>query len=418
MTVTVIVGSQWGDEGKGKIVDLLTEKADIVARYQGGNNAGHTIVVDGKKHVLHLIPSGILHPTKQCVIGNGVVIDPKAMAKEIEELKTLGIRVAGRLKISSQAHVIMPWHILADKVSENARGDAKIGTTGRGIGPTYTSKVSREGLRVGDFLNSRFEKICFEILSEVADYNEKATLHDTIVEYETLAKKYILPYIAETDIYLNDHIDSGKSVLCEGAQGTLLDVDHGTYPFVTSSNTVSGGACTGLGIGPTKIFKVLGVSKCYTTRVGSGPFPTELTGELGERIRSAGAEYGATTGRPRRCGYLDLVALKHAVRVNGMTSIALTKMDILTGLEELKICVNYEVDGKEVFEFPKDVEVLERCKPTYETHPGWTRDISGISRFDQLPKEAQEYVYRIGDALKIPIEIVSTGQDRNHTIIL
>jgi adenylosuccinate synthase len=414
MTVTVIVGAQWGDEGKGKIVDLLTEKADVVARYQGGNNAGHTIWTNNKKYVLHLIPSGILHEGKKCIIGNGVVFDAKAFIEELDMLLQAGIDVTGRLFISSQAHLIMPYHIKEDKHNEKLMGGNKIGTTGRGIGPTYADKISRRGLRVGDLKNSE------EFYTKLSDYlalygGFLSSVDEIYATYSPMIEK-IVPFIADTDVLINDEIDAGKNIICEGAQGTLLDVDHGTYPFVTSSNTVSGGACTGLGIGPTKITNVMGIAKCYTTRVGSGPFPTEEKGQVGEDIRRIGAEFGATTGRPRRVGWLDLVALKHAVRVNGMTSLAITKMDILTGFEEIKICVGYKAGNEILVEFPKDVKVLENCEPIYTTMPGWKESVAGKTDFSELPAEAQAYITNIQLKLGIPVEIVSTGQDRNDTI--
>lgn len=391
MPVTIVVGASWGDEGKGKIVDILAEKASIVARYQGGANAGHTLVVNGKKTVLHLIPSGILHPDKKCIIGNGVVVDPRALLDEIKMLKDIGIDVEGRLFIAKNAHVIKAYHIDKDK---KTGGD--IGTTGRGIGPTYVDKIDRNGIRMEDFV--------------------KSAIHNILLSNEEL--DLLRSCLSDTDIIINDAIDRGENVICEGAQGTLLDVDHGTYPYVTSSNTIAGGACTGLGIGPTKVSKVIGITKAYTTRVGNGPFPTELNNKLGEKIRQIGGEFGATTGRPRRTGWLDLIALKHAVRVNGITSLALTKMDILTGIKQLKVCTGYKV-GKDVLkDFPKDVSVLDKCKPVYETLPGWNDSIAGKTEFSDMPAEAQAYISNLQLKLNVPIEIISTGQDRKDTIIL
>ena len=423
MGVTLILGSQWGDEGKGKIVDLLCQDADIVARYQGGANAGHTIVINGKKFVLHLIPSGILTPSVKCVIGNGVVIDPVALMDEIKMLEELGVDVTGRLFISHKAHLIMPYHKMLDQVSEKSMEGKSIGTTGRGIGPAYIDKAKRCGIRIVDMLNPKsFELKIRENLKEKNDILQKIYNFDEI-EVEEVVKSYIDfdkridSFITDTTSYLNESIASGMKVYAEGAQGTLLDVDHGTYPFVTSSNPTSGGACTGLGIPPTSINRIVGVVKAYTTRVGNGPFPTELLDETGEKLRKIGAEFGATTGRPRRCGWLDLVALKYSVMVNGIEEIALTKVDVLDTLPELKLCIGYELDGKRLKHFPADIYDLERVIPVYESVPGWNTTLAGIKNFDDLPKIAIDYFKKIEDFTGAKVTIVSTSPDREDTIV-
>jgi len=424
MSTVVIVGTQWGDEGKGKIVDFLTEKADLVARYQGGNNAGHTVVINNEKYILHLIPSGILHKGKRCIIGNGVVIAPPALIKEIDDLKGKGIDVDDNLLISKNAHVIMPYHMAIEKENENRKGNKKIGTTGRGIGPSYTDKIARHGIRVMDLLspNAFKEKISANLstinfLLESLYKTAPLKAGEIYDEYMGYAER-LSRYIADTDVIINKQIDSGKNVLFEGAQGTLLDIDHGTYPFVTSSNTIAGGACTGLGVGPTKINKVLGIAKAYTTRVGEGPFPTELKDELGESIRQKGGEFGATTGRPRRCGWLDMLILKHAIRINGLTGIALTKLDILDGMDKLKICIGYKYNGNLCEEFPKEIEILENCEPVYEEVDGWMESTLGIKEFDRLPANAKRYIKKIEEMLKTEIQIISTGQKRDEIIVL
>lgn len=424
MSTVVIVGTQWGDEGKGKIVDFLTEKADIVARYQGGNNAGHTVVINDEKYILHLIPSGILHKGKKCIIGNGVVIDPAALIEEMDGLKKRGININKNLLISKNAHVIMPYHIAIEKENENKKGNKKIGTTGRGIGPSYTDKVSRHGIRMMDLLNPDVFKeklsanlsivnFLLENLYKTKPLNEKEIYKQYMQYAERLA-----PYIVDTDVIINKALEAGKNVLFEGAQGTLLDIDHGTYPFVTSSNTIAGGACTGLGVGPTKIKKVLGVVKAYTTRVGEGPFPTEIKDETGELIRKKGGEFGATTGRPRRCGWLDILILKHAVRINGLTGIAITKLDILDGFDKLKICVGYKYNGKRYTEFPKEIDVLNNCTPIYEEVDGWKEITLGIKEFSKLPANARKYIKTIEKMLGIKVQIISTGQKRDEIIVL
>lgn len=424
MSTVVIVGTQWGDEGKGKIVDFLTEKADVVARYQGGNNAGHTVVIKNEKYILHLIPSGVLHKNKKCMIGNGVVIDPAALIEEMDGLKKRGININKNLLISKNAHVIMPYHVSIDKGNETKKGGKKIGTTGRGIGPSYTDKIARYGIRMMDLMSPEVFKeklsanlstanFLLENLYKTAPLSEKEIYRQYMKYAERLA-----PYIADTDLIINKEIAAGKKVLFEGAQGTLLDIDHGTYPFVTSSNTIAGGACTGLGVGPTKIKKVLGVVKAYTTRVGEGPFPTELKNALGEAIRQKGGEFGATTGRPRRCGWLDILILKHAIRINGLTGLAITKLDILDGFDRLKICVGYKYKGKRYAEFPKEIEVLNNCEPVYETVDGWKESTLGIKDFNRLPANAKKYIRTIEKMLGIKIHIISTGQKRDEIIVL
>lgn len=423
MSVSLIVGAQWGDEGKGKIVDLLATKADIVARYQGGANAGHTIVIDGKQYVLHLIPSGILTDNVKCIIGNGVVIDPVALMKEIEMLKDHGIDVSGRLFISHKAHLIMPYHKLIDQVREKSSSEKAIGTTGRGIGPAYIDKAKRSGIRIVDLLDRvEFEK---KLRSSLAEYNEILTkiYSETEINVEELIETYlefdklIDPYVTDTTLLINEAIKEGKKVIVEGAQGALLDLDHGTYPFVTSSNPTSGGACTGLGIPPTKIDKIIGIVKAYSTRVGNGPFPTELLNEIGEKLRKEGNEFGATTGRPRRCGWLDLVALKYSVMINGITDIALTKLDVLDTFEELNVCVGYSINGKKLKSFPADLSDKTQLDLEYVTLKGWNSSLSGINTYDTLPTEVKEYIKFIEDYTEAKVSIISTSPDRNDTIL-
>ena len=422
MSVKIVVGAQWGDEGKGKIVDLLSDSMDIVARYQGGANAGHTIVIEGKKFVLHLIPSGILQSDVKCVIGNGVVIDPVALMEEIAMLESFGISMQDRLFISHKAHLIMPYHKMLDKARES-QASAAIGTTGRGIGPAYIDKFSRSGIRIVDLLDRTVfeEKLRANIeekntvLKKIYD-QEELDINSIIGEYLDFDIK-IDPYIKDTTLFLNQAIAEGKSVLMEGAQGALLDVDHGTYPFVTSSNPTSGGACTGLGVPPTKIDSVIGVVKAYTTRVGNGPFPTELHDEMGENLRKVGAEFGATTGRPRRCGWLDGVALQYSVMINGIDTIALTKLDVLDGIASIGICTGYEVDGKMLRSFPANVEDLAKVKPHYEFFEGWNSSLVGIKSYDDLPKQAQDYIAAIEKIAGAKVGIVSLSPDRADTII-
>jgi adenylosuccinate synthase len=424
MANVVIVGAQWGDEGKGKIVDYLSEKADVIARYQGGNNAGHTVVVNNEKFILHLIPSGILRKDKTCIIGNGVVVDPASLIEEIKKLKKRGVKVDKNLLLSKNAHLIMPYHRAIDRESERCRGKKNIGTTGRGIGPAYADKMARRGIMVVDLL---YPKTLKEKLSaNMPDINfllEKRykvsgfKLEDIYREYTGYARK-LSAYIADTDIIINKMISQNKKVLFEGAQGTLLDVDHGTYPYVTSSSAVAGGVCTGLGVGPTRISKVLGVAKAYTTRVGSGPFPTEIKDALGEEIREKGGEYGATTGRPRRCGWLDMVVLRHSARVNGFTGIVITKLDVLDGLKTIKICTSYKYRGKIYREFPKEISILEGCVPTYEEVKGWSSSTVGITDLSNLPQAAKAYIKKIESLLSVEIQLISTGQKRDEIIQL
>jgi adenylosuccinate synthase len=424
MPTVIVVGSQWGDEGKGKLVDVLTEKADIVARYQGGHNAGHTVVINDEKYILHLIPSGILHKNTVCMIGNGVVVEPAALLEEINGLRKRGIRVSDNLFISKNAHLIMPYHLALDRASEKAKGKNCIGTTGRGIGPTYVDKMARTGLRVGDLLtpeifleklgtNLRHVNFLMRNLYKTGGFNAKKIFD----EYMGYAKS-LRRHIADTDIILNDAERDGKNLLLEGAQGTLLDVDHGTYPYVTSSNSIAGGACTGLGIGPTRISKVLGVVKAYTTRVGSGPFPTEIEGGVGEEIRAKGGEFGATTGRPRRCGWLDTVILRHAAMINGFSGMAITKLDILDDLKTIKICTAYKHRGKVYRHFPKEADIFGNCTPVYEEVEGWNTSTIGIREFKKLPLKTQKYIKRIEQLVGVKAHLISTGQKRDELITL
>jgi len=420
----VVVGLQWGDEGKGKIVDFLSEKADIVARYQGGHNAGHTVVINNEKFILHLIPSGILYKNKVCLIGNGVVVEPEALLNEIQGLKDRGVEINKNLFLSKNAHLIMPYHIALDRESERLRGAKSIGTTGRGIGPTYCDKIGRAGFRVADLLqpDTFREKLKAHLyhVNFLLENLYKApgfTVDEIHEKYMSYAGK-LSEYIADTDIIVNKTISAKGNVLFEGAQGTLLDIDHGTYPYVTSSNAIAGGACTGLGVGPTKISRVLGVVKAYTTRVGGGPFPTEITDSLGEKIREKGGEYGATTGRPRRCGWLDMVILRHSARINGLTGLAVTKLDILDGLDFLKICTAYRYNGNTYEEFPKESSIFSECEPVYEEIEGWQESTHGISDFDLLPKAAKKYIKKIEKMLRIKVHIISTGQRRDEIIVL
>ena len=422
MPVTVVVGAQWGDEGKGKIVDILSAEMDYVARYQGGANAGHTINLQGKQYILHLVPSGILHPKTVCIIGNGVVVDPRALIDEISFLKDKGISVKDRLFISDRAHVIFPYHKIIDQLNELGDDSKRIGTTGRGIGPAYVDKANRSGFRMVDFLKEKnLENWLKEKFAEVRhrfgnrineiDFDEDKAISDSL-EFG----RYLKPYITDTGVILNEATKKEKRILLEGAQGTLLDVDHGTYPFVTSSNPVGAGACTGTGIGPTKINRVVGVMKAYTTRVGEGPFPTELTGQEGENLREVGKEFGATTGRPRRCGWFDLVIARYAARINGLTEIALTKLDVLDKLPVVKMCIGYEYLGKLHSEFPADLDILRSCKPVYETLPGWEESTKDVENFDGLPRNAQKYIRFLEKHIEVPISMVSVGPMRRKTI--
>ena len=415
----VIVGAQWGDEGKGKVIDIFAKNSDIIVRYQGGNNAGHTVVIDDDSFVLHLIPSGILHKNKICVIGNGVVVDPKALLEEIEMLESRGIRISGRLLISKNAHVIFPYHKRLDELREAKK--KKIGTTKKGIGPCYADKVARLGIRFVDLLNDEIFREKLEnnlseknaILSRI--YNAQGFTFDELYkEYTDYAGK-LKKYVCDAAVMLNEAIQKKKRVLFEGAQGTLLDVDHGTYPFVTSSNSTAGGAATGTGVGPTKIDKVIGVVKAYTTRVGEGPFPTEFGTDLMEKIREKGKEFGATTGRPRRCGWFDSVVVKHAIMVNGIDEIVVTKLDVLDCLDNLKICTGYRFEGRTYRDFPSDIKVLNNCVPVYEELPGWKEDTTGITSYKGLPRNAKNYLKRMQKILNTKIVLISVGCDRRQT---
>lgn len=424
MAVRIIIGAQWGDEGKGKIVDLLSAETDYVVRYQGGANAGHTLKFDDKTIVLHLIPSGMFNGDSKCIIGNGVVIDPIALVEEIKEVEELvDIDLKERLYISNSAHVILPYHKVLDQVKEKSRGSDAIGTTGRGIGPAYVSKVSRIGIRMGDLLNE--EALEEKIRKNLADinnalkhvYSEPELDADIMIKELKSATDSIKEYICDTTHILHEAIEDKRPILLEGAQGSLLDVDHGTYPYVTSSSPTAGGACTGSGIPPLAITHSLGITKAYCTRVGNGPFPTELDDGDGEKLRKNGQEFGATTGRPRRCGWLDLVALKYAVRLNGMNELALTKLDVLDDFETIKVCTHYELDGEKINHFPSDTDEVERLKPVYKSFPGWQSVTRDISLFDDLPENARTYIKFIEEFIGVKFTIVSTGPKRNETIV-
>jgi len=425
MANIVVVGTQWGDEGKGKVVDILAEFADVVVRFQGGNNAGHTIVVDGEPLILHLIPSGVLHSRKRCVLGNGVVVDPKVLLEEMDLLAERGVELTPEnLHISEAAHLIMPYHRKLDRGREQARGKKALGTTGRGIGPAYEDKVGRRGIRFADLLEpSIFREKVRENLREINPLLKERlgirpfTIKEIVDEFSKYAKK-LAPYVTNTALLLDREIKRGKHILFEGAQGTFLDVDHGTYPFVTSSNTVAGNACTGSGVGPSRIQGVVGIVKAYTTRVGAGPFPTELTDGTGELLQERGREFGATTGRRRRCGWLDTVMVRDAVRLNGITELAITKLDILQGLGTLKICTAYEYKGRRLEEVPASLEVLRQCRPIYEEMRGWEESIRDARTLDELPKNAQRYVRRIEELTEVPVALISVGASRNETIMV
>lgn len=395
-----VIGMQWGDEGKGKIVDFLAEKADVIARFNGGNNAGHTIIVGGKKTILHHIPSGILQKNKLNMIGNGAVIDPKVLLGEIDALKKSGVDVSPKnLIISENAHVILPVHIDEDK-----KTGGRIGTTSRGIGPAYSDKAARKGLRFHQFADSKV-------------FREKFGGRDFFREYSKYAEK-LAPFSADVSLIINNKLDEGRKVLFEGAQGTLLDIDHGTYPYVTSSNATIGGVCTGLGVPPKKIKSSVGILKAYTTRVGEGPFPTELKDSIGEAIRKKGNEFGSTTGRPRRTGWLDIVAAGYSARLNGFDSIAITKLDVLSGLDKIKVCVAYKTGGREIKDFKTNLNLLEGCEPVYESLDGWKEELTGIVNFNQLPNNAKKYIKRIEELVKTPISMISVGPGREQTIVL
>ncbi|MEL0191127.1 MAG: adenylosuccinate synthase [Halieaceae bacterium] len=420
----VVLGTQWGDEGKGKIVDLLTEQATAVVRFQGGHNAGHTLVIDGEKTVLHVIPSGVLREGVQCLIGNGVVLSPEALLKEIHELEARAVPVRERLVISAACPLILPYHVALDQARERRRGEQKIGTTGRGIGPAYEDKVARRGLRLGDLRNPRrFE----EILQEVLDYHNHALVHyysataldaKQVFDQAMEEGEQLLPMMGDVTAILHEHRQTNARILFEGAQGSLLDIDHGTYPFVTSSNTTAGGTATGSGFGPLYLDYVLGITKAYTTRVGSGPFPTELFDDVGARLAERGHEFGATTGRPRRCGWFDAVALRTAVNINSISGLCLTKLDVLDGLEEISVCVAYQDENGNTATNPIDAVDYEHLQPVYETLPGWSESTVGLKRMDDLPANALAYIERLQSLVGAPIDIVSTGPDREETIVL
>ena len=423
MATVVLIGSQWGDEGKGKVTDFLAEKADVVVRYQGGTNAGHTLTVGDEVFKLHLIPSGILYPGKSCVIGNGVVLDPAALIREMTGLQERNIDIS-QLRISDRAHLVMPYHRRLDELEEEQRGKGKIGTTLRGIGPAYMDKVHRTGLRVADLLDETELRERITALLEGKNIlltkvygTEPFDPEEMFAEYREYGK-LLLSYVTDTSLLLEEKIKQGKKVLFEGAQGTMLDLDHGTYPYVTSSSPAAGGACIGAGVGPTRIGKVIGVAKAYTTRVGDGPFPSEINDPVGDRIREVGREYGTTTGRPRRIGWLDGVILSYACRINGLDQIALTLLDVLTGLDTIKICTAYRLRGEIIRHVPATIRALEECEPVFEDFPGWHEDLTEIERFEDFPQAAKNYVQRITGLTGVPVALVSVGPGRKQTKIL
>ena len=425
MANVVVVGTQWGDEGKGKVVDLLAEKADFIVRFQGGNNAGHTLVVNGQKHIFHLIPSGILHRDKLCMIGNGVVLDPGELISEMDRLGGTGMHVTpGNLMISRYTHIIMPYHRALDLAREERKGRTAIGTTGRGIGPCYEDKVGRGGIRVHDLLDPTAfrEKLARNIEEKnflLQNFFGQKPLDPSEIEDEYLAYgERLRPYAGNVSQQLQKAGAQGRNVLFEGAQGTHLDIDHGTYPYVTSSNTVAGNACCGAGIGPTRIDGVLGIVKAYTTRVGAGPFPSELFDETGERIREIGGEFGATTGRPRRCGWLDMVVVNSSVRLNGLCGLVITKLDVLTGIAKLKIGVSYSCRGSSLDHVPAELDSLEACKPVFEEFSGWDEEITNVRRWDDLPQNTKKYLKAIEEISGVPVQIISVGPGRDATIVL
>jgi len=425
ISTLVVVGSQWGDEGKGKITDLLSEEVDIIVRYQGGCNAGHTVVKGEKQFIFHLVPSGILHRGKKCLIGGGVVVDPESLLQEIDDLRQKGIEIKNNLYLDYKAQVVFPYHKDLDEVKERERGQDKLGTTKRGIGPAYVDKIARTGIRMVDLIdkeilpkklevNLKEKSEIFKKLYGIKIYNQnKVELIEKYQKYGQLLKEYII----DVSLFINQAINAGKKVLFEGAQGTMLDIDHGTFPYVTSSHPVAGGACIGTGVGPTKIDKVLGVTKAYTTRVGSGPLPTEIEGELEEYIRQKGGEFGATTGRPRRCGWFDAVVVNYAVRINGMECMALTKIDVLSDLDKIKICTAYQYNGELIKQFPANLGILQNCTPIYEEIEGWNSDISEITKYKDLPSQLKDYINRIEKLTKAKIVIASVGPKRSQTII-
>ncbi|MFB2937715.1 adenylosuccinate synthase [Aerosakkonemataceae cyanobacterium BLCC-F154] len=423
MANVIVIGAQWGDEGKGKITDLLSKSADVVVRYQGGVNAGHTVVVQGQTFKLHLIPSGILYPETQCIIGSGTVIDPKVLIGELDQLKELKISTAN-LMISQTAHVTMPYHRMIDQASEERRGDFKIGTTGRGIGPTYADKSERTGIRILDLIDPEvlreqlhwtinYKNAILEKLYNLPPLDPEAVIEEYLGYAERLR-----PHVVDCSLKIYDAVQHKRNILFEGAQGTLLDLDHGTYPYVTSSNPVAGGACVGAGVGPTMIDRVIGVSKAYTTRVGEGPFPTELGGTLGELLCDRGAEFGTTTGRKRRCGWFDAVIGRYAVRINGIDCLAITKLDVLDELDEIKVCVAYEIDGQRCEDFPSSSRIFANCRPIYETLPGWKQSTADCRTLEDLPSKALDYLKFLAELMKVPIAIVSLGASRDQTIIV
>lgn len=424
MPTTVVVGGQWGDEGKGKIVDFLTDKADVVARYQGGSNAGHTVIVEDQKFVLHLVPSGIIHRGKKSIMGDGMVIDPAVLFEEITVLENKGIAVTGNLFISPKAHIVMPYHLRLDLASENSRGGRKIGTTGRGIGPTYADKMSRTGFRVIELLdenlfserlklNLREKNILLKYL-----YQEEELVYEEILSQYQQHAKNLRGFVANTDVIIKNAIGKGQNLLIEGAQGSMLDIDQGTYPYVTSSNTTVTGACSGLGFPPSKIDTIMGVFKAYTTRVGGGPFPTELKDQIGENLRKIGSEYGATTGRPRRCGWFDAVAAKYSTWINGFSSLAITKLDVLDFCSKISVCTGYRYRSDVFNDFPYDITILEQCEPVYTEFDGWNQSTEGLTSLTQLPDKAKSYLNVIAEILGVDISIISTGPQRNQTIVL
>lgn len=425
MSTLVVVGSQWGDEGKGKITDLLSEEADIIVRYQGGCNAGHTVVKGDEQYIFHLVPSGILHEGVKCLIGNGVVVDPQSLLQEIESLKKKNIEIDGNLLIDFKAHVVLPYHKTLDEIKEIKRGKDKIGTTKRGIGPAYADKIARTGIRMIDLIDEKSLTTKLE-----NNLNEKDTIFEKLYglkisnqEKKDILKKYreygqlLKKYVTDVSLYLNQAINENKKILFEGAQGTLLDVDHGTFPYVTSSNPIAGGACIGTGIGPTKIDRVMGITKAYTTRVGRGPFPTEMQGELEEYTRQKGGEFGATTGRSRRCGWFDAVLVNYAVRINGMDSMVITKIDVLSDFDKIKICTSYKYNKEIIKEFPVDLETLQKCIPVYEEMEGWKGNISQITKYEDFPQQLKAYISRIEELVRTKVAIVSVGPKRSQTII-
>lgn len=424
MPVTVVVGSQWGDEGKGKIIDILSEKADLIARYQGGHNAGHTVVLDQDQFILHLVPSGILRPGKVCIIGHGVVVDPEALLEEIAALESKNIKVKGNLFASKKAHLIMPYHKIIDQHSEQLRGKQMIGTTGRGVGPAYTDKVARLGIRLADLLDSALFKE--KLLINLGEknfllrnfYGISDLSFDTVYAQYMAYSERLKDYITDTDALIKEALRQGRSILVEGAQGTMLDVDHGTYPFVTSSSASVGGVCTGLGIAPSRIDEVMGVAKAYTTRVGSGPFPTELTDDLGKKLRERGNEYGATTGRPRRCGWFDAVVVRHAVWLNGVKSLAITKLDVLDQFDKILICTGYRYKGEIFRDMPCETEVLEKLTLVYKELEGWRQNTAGLTSYDQLPLKAKDYLKLLSREVEADISLISTGPQRSQTIFV